>query len=387
MRRRRRLRAARRDLSKAMPERWSFGRERTAWRRGLDAVEFRDETALIDQFALLEHYYSDPADVAAEAVTVRSEPNKDERWWSFVMRGEATFARRFIAPQERVIRRLLDHQRAFLDHARLRAAKRRKRKGAWPRIVSALVFLPLLLMRGFVKLQALVFLSAVKGQAALTKSSVNLPLQVKTGYAATREELRTGESRRKFRLAFLNERLWTPERRSAVLFVIVLVAALAYLLSEFLIQAAAPSALPAKRTGDVVMMYSMATRLFLPTPFEPILITGFRELGLFGAVLYTAAGATLGTYVLFLLGSQVNQGLHIFSKNHPKIGRVLLWLEDRGRRYAYAILGVVLAIPFTPDSLAIVGALLRLRLGLFLLTVFLSTVVRSTVFLVVVQGF
>jgi len=384
IRRKHQLVDARSRLLGQLPPRWRLARDRRRWRHGLGAVEFRDETALIDQFAMMDRFVTPAGDVVSEEVAVKSEPNKDERWWSFVMRGEAVFARRFIQPQERFVRQLLSRQRKFLDRTKTRLARSRKRHPIRGRTFTALLFLPVVLLRFLVKIEGLLFLNVVKGQKALTGTAVALPLNVKTGFLATKEEMRNEESRRKFRLSFLNERLWTAERRSALLFVLVIAAGLIYILSELVFQIAIPSLVAAKRAGDIVVLYAMATRLFLPTPFEPILIAGARTLGIWWAVGFAAAGATLGSYLLFILGSQVNQGLHAISKKRPRIGKLLHWLEDRGKKHAYWMLGLLLAIPLAPDSLAILGTLIRLRLSGFLVTIFLSTVVRSTIFLTLI---
>jgi uncharacterized membrane protein YdjX (TVP38/TMEM64 family) len=385
VRRKRLLVDARQRLLGHMPPRWRAARDRRRWRHGLGAVEFRDETALIDQFAMMDRFVAPNGDVIAEAVEVNSEPNKDERWWSFVMRGEAVLARRFIAPQERFVRELLSRQKRFLDRTQTRLHKKRVRSPAVGTTLTVLLFVPLLLFKLLLKLQGLLFLNVVKGQKAITGGAVALPLNVKTGFLATKEELRTEESRRKFRLSFLNERLWTADRRNALLFVLVIAAGLVYILSEIVFQLAVPQLLAAKRAGDVVVLYAMATRLFLPTPFEPILIGGADVLGVGWAVFFAAAGATLGCYLLFILGSQANQLLHVIAKKRPRLGRLLLWMEDRGRKHAYWILGLLLAIPFSPDSLAILGTLIRLRLSGFLVTIFIATLIRSTIFLTLIM--
>lgn len=385
IRRKRRLLDARTRLVGQLPPRWRLAKDRRRWRHGLGAVEFRNEVALIDQFAMMDRFVSPSGEVVMEEVAVQSEPNKDDRWWSFVMRGEAVLVRRFIQPQERFVRNTLTRQRKFLDRTKSRLTRVRAKHPVGGGLLAGFLFLPLLLVRFLVKIEGLLFLNVVKGQKALTGGAVALPLNVKTGFLATREEMRTEESRRKFRLSFLNERLWTPERRNALLFVLVIAAGLIYILSELVFQIAVPQLIQAKRAGDLVVLYAMATRLFLPTPFEPILIAGARTLGVWWAVGFAATGATLGSYLLFILGSQVNQGLHAISKKRPRLGKILHWLEDKGKKHAYWMLGLLLAIPLAPDSLAIIGTLIRLRLGGFLITIFLSTVVRSTIFLMVIM--
>jgi uncharacterized membrane protein YdjX (TVP38/TMEM64 family) len=387
IRRKRQLLGGRAGLVEQMPPEWKVAHDRRRWRHGLGNVEFRDETALIDQFALMERFLTPVGDVVAEEVQVDAAPNKDERWWSFVMRGEAIFVRRFIAPQERFVRRVLARQRKFIDRNNARIVRTRADHKVRGGLLAISLFLPLLLLKLLLKIEGLLFLNVVRGQKALTGKAVQLPLDVKTGFLATKEEMRTQESRRKFRLSFLNERLWTPERRNALVFVLAVTAAVLYLLSEFLFQLLLPQALGPKRAGDIVLMYSMATRLFLPTPFEPILIAGARTLGGAGAVIYASVGATLGCYILFLFGSGANQLMHAISKKRPRLGKALHWMEDKGRTSAYWILGLLLAIPLAPDSLAIIGTVIRLRLSYFLMTIFISTVVRSALVLILLSGF
>jgi uncharacterized membrane protein YdjX (TVP38/TMEM64 family) len=159
----------------------------------------------------------------------------------------------------------------------------------------------------------------------------------------------------------------------------------AWLLAELLIQATYPEAVEAKRTTDVVFFYTLGTRLPLfPTPFELVLTGAYRVLGFIPTVAIAGAAAVVGSWLIFIIGGEANKGVKRAIENNPTLDRGFRWLERNARRYGYVVLGLLLSIPFAPDTLPLIlFAMLNLQLKWFLLTVFVSTVVRTTAFLFV----
>lgn len=374
------LRRRRRELEAQRPATWGVAADTKSYESPLGRAEYREEAAIVESYARLERDATPAGELVHERVRVRTEPKPDPRIWSHIIRGERALVRRLIAPQERWVRRMLEPQQAFVARSRrrIKSARSEGLRG-WTLVVVAAV--PLFLLSFLVRIEEALFLNVVKGQQALAHTAVDLPLTVQSGYLVSREELRSEQGRRLLRLSLLNERFLTPERRKVLLFLAATIFLIGYLLSELALQLLAPDFLAAKRQSDLVFFYAVSTRLFVPLPFEPILLRASAVVGVPWAVLVAALGATLGSWLLFLAGSGANKGLKKLGRRFPWLVGTLTWFETKGRVVAYVVLGVLLSIPFSPDSLTVVGAMLGLRLGPFLGVIFASAVVRSYIFL------
>lgn len=207
------------------------------------------------------------------------------------------------------------------------------------------------------------------------------PHSVQAGYVATRSELATAEGRIGLRRAMLDEREWTPVRKRALAFIVGAGMVVSWLLAEAYVTYAAPEWRAHKRQADIVFFYGAATRFFLPTPLELVIPGAARVIGATSAVLFASLGAVVGSYLLFLVGDKANSGLRAAFEKRRWTRRAWNWLEQNARRYGYAVLFVVLSIPFAPDSIVIAFALLGLRLPWFLLTIFAATALRLAIFL------
>lgn len=207
------------------------------------------------------------------------------------------------------------------------------------------------------------------------------PARVRAGVEASGQELATAKGRRALRRAILNEKGLTQRRRIALLTIACILLGVAWLIMEILTWIFWRELLAFKHETDLLLFYGIGTRLFLPTPFEVLLLRSADVIGAPTAIAVAAIGATVGSWILFIVGTQANQGLGAWMAKRRWTQRSWEWLERNSERFGYALMGVILAIPFSPDAVTAVFTLLGLQMRWFLLTILLATVVRLALFL------
>lgn len=212
-----------------------------------------------------------------------------------------------------------------------------------------------------------------------------IPARVTQAAEASGAELATPAGRRALRRALWDDTRLTPRRRVAMVFLAFLFLAVAWLVLELVTWAFFRPMVVYKHQTDFLLFYSLLTRLVLPTPFEPALLATSRVIGVVPSILVASTGAVLGSWLLFLGGTKANQGLTKWFAKREWGRRSWAWLGDHSAPYAYAVMGIILAIPFSPDSITLAFACLGLRMKWFLLTVLASSVVRFWVFLALMR--
>lgn len=350
--------------------------------RNLDALEIRADAALVDQNLYAFRFQTDKGGSVGDGYRVSTLHRKDPRLWSSIIHGEREIMRRFVRPQERFAHRVLDPQRAVLDSWSRWRRNLTRRHPVMAVAATVLMAVPVAVFWILFKIQESILGGLVKVQRTLMDKSVDLPIIVKEGAIDTREEFSTSSGRRGLLRAMLDERALTPERRRVILFLSAITLVLAWAFAEIIISMTYPEAMPAKRSTDLIFGYAIATRVALPLPFEPILIGNYPILGLVPTILVAAMGAVVGSWLLFLIGSEANKGIKRLFEDNLVLDRALRFMERNAQKYGYVVLGVILSIPFSPDTVPLViFSLLNLRMRWFLLTVFVATIIRTTFFL------
>ena len=207
------------------------------------------------------------------------------------------------------------------------------------------------------------------------------PARVKAGAAASGQELASAKGRRALMRGLFDERGLTQRRRIALLFLCCLFLGLAWAIMEILTLLFWSELLSFKHETDLLLFYGIGTRLFLPTPFEVLLLRSANVIGAPTAILVASIGATVGSWILFIVGTQANKGLKTWMNKRHWTKRSWKWLEDNAERFGYVLMGVVLSIPFAPDAITAIFTLLGLQMRWFLLTIFVATIVRLALFL------
>ena len=207
------------------------------------------------------------------------------------------------------------------------------------------------------------------------------PGKVKAGAEASGRELSSAKGRRALLRALFDERGLTQRRRIALLFLCCVFLGLAWVIMEILTLVFWAELLSFKHETDLLLFYGIGTRLFLPTPFEVLLLRSSQVIGAPTAILVASIGATVGSWILFIVGAQANKGLKTWMRKRDWTRRSWGWLEANAERFGYVLMGLILSIPFAPDAVTAVFTVLGLQMRWFLLTIFLATIFRLALFL------
>lgn len=214
-----------------------------------------------------------------------------------------------------------------------------------------------------------------------TQDLRQVPGKVRAGAEASGQELASRKGRRALLRGLFDERGLTQRRRVALLFLCCLFLGLAWAIMEILTLVFWTELLSFKHETDLLLFYGIGTRLFLPTPFEVLLLRSAAVIGAPTAILVASIGATVGSWILFIVGTQANKGLKKWMDRRAWTRRSWAWLEHNAERSGYVLMGIILSIPFAPDAVTAVFTLLGLQMRWFLLTIFLATIVRLALFL------
>jgi membrane protein DedA with SNARE-associated domain len=205
-----------------------------------------------------------------------------------------------------------------------------------------------------------------------------LPAQFKDNWA-----LLSDPSQRSLLLrSLVDESLLTPRRRKAV-FSILLWGSLAVWVSIGLVLFFVNRpALGTYQSVYSLFFYSLATSIFLPTPFEILLSNAKDHLGIPWTVLVAAVAKTAGAWIVLMLGAKANEGLETMLEKRPLLRKVFTAMERFAQKYGYFAVFVLFAIPFMSDTAPLfVLAVLNMRKSIFLGVTFAAIVVRSLLYI------
>ncbi|HUR25910.1 MAG TPA: VTT domain-containing protein [Candidatus Thermoplasmatota archaeon] len=182
--------------------------------------------------------------------------------------------------------------------------------------------------------------------------------------------------------SLVDESLLTPRRRKAV-FSILLWGSLAIWVAVGLVLFFVNR--PALGTYESVyslFFYSLATSIFLPTPFEILLGNAVGHLGVLWTVLVAAVAKTVGAWIVLMLGAKANEGLETMLEKHAVLRKVFEAMERFAQKYGYFAVFALFAIPFMSDTAPLfVLAVLNMHKSIFLGVTFLAIVVRSLLYI------
>lgn len=182
--------------------------------------------------------------------------------------------------------------------------------------------------------------------------------------------------------SLVDESLLTPRRRKAV-FSILLWGSLAVWVSIGLVLFLVNR--PALGTYESVyglFFYSLATSIFLPTPFEILLSNAVGHLGVLWTVLVAAVAKTAGAWIVLMLGDKANEGLETMLEKRAFLRRIFSAMERFAHKYGYFAVFLIFAIPFMSDTAPLfILAVLDMRKSIFLGVSFLAIVARSLLYI------
>lgn len=217
----------------------------------------------------------------------------------------------------------------------------------------------------------------VKANNDLIRSITGLPGQFRENWSMMRDP----EQRKLLARGLIDASALNAERRKA-LFSILLWGTLAvWVIVGAIVASINKDAFGSYQSGWSLFFYSLATSLFLPTPFEILLGTAVEQIGVLLTVLIGSFAKVVGAWLVLMMGEKAAEGLDSMLSKSKTLERGWHWLEKR-KNYGYPLGFVMFAIPFMSDTAPLfMLAVLDLKKGLFLLLTFIAIVIRSLLFI------
>lgn len=116
--------------------------------------------------------------------------------------------------------------------------------------------------------------------------------------------------------------------------------------------------------------------LALPIPLEVLLVLGVVSVGSVLAFTGLFLGKMVGSWMLYLMGDALYDGIRRKGETRPKLKRRIDWLQANADRYGFGILTAINAIPFVPDMIIIVFAVSGMRFRSYALGIALGTIIK-----------
>lgn len=205
-----------------------------------------------------------------------------------------------------------------------------------------------------------------------------LPAQFRDNW----EMLKDPEQRRLLARALIDDSLLTGRRRKAIFSIMLWSSLLLWVMIGVVVAVVNREALQTYQSVYSLFFYSLATSLFLPTPFEILLGNAVGRLGVFWTVLVASVAKVIGSWLVLLMGDKANEGLQEVLSRHERLAAMFYKLEQFADRFGYFAVFILFAIPFMSDTAPLfILAVLKMRKSLFLAVTFMAIVVRSLLFI------
>lgn len=192
--------------------------------------------------------------------------------------------------------------------------------------------------------------------------------------------------RRAFAHAVRHPHLLTPVMQRSLLFLVLLSSLWLWIAGLTILALVWPGIANAWNVAFSLYFASLATNLFVPIPVEPLALASTGTLGAVGVAVACGLGKMVGAWIIYTLGPVLRKAMAKLEAGSLTTRRVMDRASRFARRYGYAALGAMLAVPFSPFDIIPVYlfATLGLRVGPFLAAVFIGFGLR--VFVVVALG-
>jgi hypothetical protein len=188
--------------------------------------------------------------------------------------------------------------------------------------------------------------------------------------------------RRLLARAMVDNSLLTAQRRKTLFSILLWGTLLVYAMVGIAIGFTNREALGAYQSGWSLFFYSLATSMFLPTPFEILLLNAAETIGVALTVFIAAMGKVVGSWLVLLMGDKAHEGLANLTEKNVAIRKIMNAMEAFARKFGYVAIFIIFAIPFMTDTAPLfVLAVLNMRKAPFLLVMFAAIVARSLIFL------
>lgn len=205
-----------------------------------------------------------------------------------------------------------------------------------------------------------------------------LPAQFRDNWAMLRDPVQ----RRMLARSLTDETLLTPRRRKAVFSLLLWGSLFVWVTVGIVIAIVNREALGTYQSVYGLFFYSLATSIFLPTPFEILLSNAVESLGVFWTVAVAAAAKTAGSWIVLMMGDKANEGITTLLEKRPTLRKLFSALERFAQKFGYFAVFVLFAIPFMSDTAPLfVLAVLHMRKSIFLAVTCAAIVTRSLLYI------
>ncbi len=194
--------------------------------------------------------------------------------------------------------------------------------------------------------------------------------------------LRDGEQRRLLARALVDDALLTNRRRKAIFSILLWTMLSLWVIAGVIVGVVRGGDLQTYQSVYALFFYSLATSIFLPTPFEVLLGNAVDNLGVFWTVLVAALAKTGGSWVVLMMGAKANAGLQQILERYDTMNRIFDALERFAQKFGYSAVFILFSIPFMSDTAPLfILSVLNMRKSLFLAVTFAAIVTRSLLFI------
>lgn len=281
--------------------------------------------------------------------------------------------------QRRALQELIDREKAFSDRfairGRARLAKHLARQRAYANRLRAKWVIALFVL--LIRLEAKVGFAAIRGVRGFLRGLVHVPDAILARSSSASTHLASRTARHSLRRAFLDPSNATAEEKGVLVLVSTagLIGLVLLLNTVFALGLSQWAPYYTAILGDALYSFGNAF-LPLPVPPEVGLVTRTISLGL--ALGWTGwfAGKLVGSWILFLAGDALHDGLKKQTARSAKLARVVAWLQIRAQRSGFLWVFVLSVVPFLPDTLILAFAVSGMRFRPFMWAIFLGTAIK-----------
>lgn len=218
----------------------------------------------------------------------------------------------------------------------------------------------------------------VKANNDVVSAITGLPEQFRDNWRL----LSDPQQRRLLARSLVDESFLTPRRRKAVFSLLLWGSLFLWVSVGIVLAIVNRDALGTYESVYALFFYSLATSIFLPTPFEILLSNARAALGVFWTVAVAAVAKTAGSWIVLMMGDKANEGLGTLLEKRPLLKRIFKALERFAQKFGYFAVFALFAIPFMSDTAPLfILAVLKMRKSIFLAVTFAAIVARSLLYI------
>lgn len=281
--------------------------------------------------------------------------------------------------QRRFLQRMIDREKALSDRIAMRSrsrlahmlvAQRRYANGVQAAWMASLLL-------ALIRVQAKVGNALIRGTRAVMRGVVAVPERILVHTENVSIHLASRTGRRTIKQALRDPKSATPYEKTAVLVVLAFALVGIVLLLNSLFALALPGSWEdAYKVVLADFTASLLSTVALPIPAEPLLILHTISLGPVLAITGLLLGKLMGSWMLYLIGDSLNDGLQKKTAKSPRLRRAVGWMQNNADRYGFWLLIPINAIPFLPDLLVLVFAVSGMRFRSFMAGIGVGTLIK-----------